>query len=317
MAIRWKAMAVRRIVALPVALLVMALVGGVGSAQPPPALLINAPEELASARNRLESFDRSSLAAIVRMAGLDDPGPPIHVVLAAESSAAAASVSATTAGYAVGDAGLIVLFPSRSPVYPHDTLEDVLRHEVAHVLISRAAHGYPVPRWFHEGVAVTAERPWGLEDRSRLVWELMSGARLTVGDIDRLFESEASRPRAYSLSAAMVRELLRVSGPSTPAAILRELAAGAAFDAAMVRVTGRPMRTLERDFWDRQRVWTIWVPLVTSGDVLWLGMIVLAALAVWHRRKRAAEIRRRWDDEEKAAVERSRTPDDRIERDDD
>jgi hypothetical protein len=253
----------------------------------------------------------------VRLAGLDDPGPPIHVVLAAESSAAAASVSASTAGYAIGDAGLIVLFPSRSPVYPHDTLEDVLRHEVAHVLISRAARGHPVPRWFHEGVAVTAERPWGLEDRSRLVWELVAGPRLSVGEIDRLFDAEASRPRAYSLSAAMVRELLRAHGPSAPAAILRELSTGGGFDAAMVRVTGRPTSALERDFWDRQRVWTVWVPLVTSGDVLWLGMIVLAALAVWHRRKRAAEIRRRWDDEEQAAAELSRTPGDPLERDDD
>jgi hypothetical protein len=203
-------------------------------------------------------------------------------------------------------------------VYPHDSLEDVLRHEVAHVLISRAARGQPVPRWFHEGVAVTAERPWGLEDRSRLVWELVAGPRLTVHDIDQLFEMEASRPRAYSLSAAMVRELLRVHGPSTPAAILREVGTGAGFDAAMVRVTGRPTSALERGFWDRQRVWTVWVPLVTSGEVLWLGMIVLAGLAVWHRRKRAAEIRRRWDDEETAAAKRSLTPrNDPLERDDD
>jgi len=310
MAIRWAAMAVRRIVALPVAVLAIALASGVASAQPPPALLINAPEELASARHRLESFDRSSLSGIVRMAGLDDPGPPIHVILADESSAAAAGVSASTAGYAMGDAGLIVLFPSRSPVYPHDTLEDVLRHEVAHVLISRAARGSAVPRWFHEGVAVAAERPWGLEDRSRLVWELVAGPRLTVAEIDRLFDTEASRPRAYSLSAAMVRDLLRAHGPSAPAAILRELSPGVRFDTAVLRVTGRPTSVIEREFWDRQRVWTMWVPLFTSGKVLWLGVIVLAAFAVWHRRKRAAEIRRRWDDEEAAAAEPSARRDD-------
>jgi hypothetical protein len=280
------------------------------AAQTAPALLINAPEELASARTRLESFDRSSLANIVRMAGLADPGPPIQVILADESSAAAASVSASTAGYAIGDAGLIVLFPSRSPVYPHDTLEDVLRHEVAHVLISRAAQGNPVPRWFHEGFAVAAERPWGLEDRSRLVWELMAGPRLTVGDIDRLFDNEASRPRAYSLSAAMVREILREHGRDAPAAILRELATGRGFDAAVLRVVGRPMSGVEREFWDRQRVWTVWFSLFTSGEVLWLGVIVLAAIAVWHRRRRAAEIRRRWDDEEKAAAELSARSDD-------
>jgi hypothetical protein len=298
-----------RILALTFAAVVIAG-GWAAEAQPAPELLINAPQELASARARLESFDRSSLAGIVLMAGLADPGPPIHVILADESSAAAASVSASTAGYAIGDAGLIVLFPSRSPVYPHDTLEDVLRHEVAHVLISRAAQGNPVPRWFHEGFAVAAERPWGLEDRSRLVWELMAGPRLTVDDIDRLFDSEASRPRAYSLSAAMVREILREHGRDAPAAILRELATGSGFDAAVLRVAGRPMSGVEREFWNRQRVWTVWFSLFTSGDVLWLGVIVLASIAVWHRRRRAAEIRRRWDDEEKAAAELSARSDD-------
>ena len=66
---------------------------------------------------------------------------------------------------------------------------------------------------------------------------------------------------------------------------------------------GRPMHDVETEFWDRQRVWTVWVPLVTSGELLWLLVIALAALAVWHRRKRAAAIRRRWDEEEAAAAE--------------
>ena len=299
-----------RFVAFKTLVAVLIAGGLLVEAQTAPTLLINAPEELAAERKRLESFDRSPLAGIVRMAGLTDPGPPIHVILADEGSAAAASVSASTAGYAIGDAGLIVLFPSRSPVYPNDTLEDVLRHEVAHVLISRAAQGQPVPRWFHEGFAMAAERPWGLEDRSRLAWELMAGPRLTVGDIDRLFDSDASRPRAYSLSAAMVREILRAHGLDAPAAILRELATGTRFDVAVTKVTGQPMSGVEREFWDRQRVWTVWFSLFASGDVLWLGLIVLAAIAVWRRRKRAAEIRRRWDDEEKAAAELSARSDD-------
>ena len=269
-------------------------------AQPAPSLVIDAPAELASSRSRLESFDRSSLGGIAGMVGLDDPGPPIHVILAAETTAAARSVSPSTAGFALTQEGLIVLFPARSPTYPHDTLEDVMRHEVAHVLIGRAARGYPVPRWFHEGLAMAAERPWGLEDRSRLIWELVAGPRLSVQDIDRLFDDDASRPRAYALSAALVRDIVRAHGAGAPAAILRGLGTGAGFDASLAGAVGRPMRDVENEFWDRQRVWTVWVPLFTSGELLWLLVIALAALAVWRRRQRAAAIRRRWDDEEAA-----------------
>ncbi len=276
-------------------------------AQDAPALVVMAPEALASARRRLDSFDRLQLSGIVRTVGLAEPGPSIQVVLAGEDSEAARGVSAWTAGYAISRASLVVLFPSRSPVYPHDTLEDVLRHEVAHVLIGRAAGGQEVPRWFHEGLAVAVERPWDLGDRSRLVWELVAGPRLSAREIDRMFDGgQDEQSRAYLLSTAFVRDLIAEYGAAAPAAILREVSTGVPFDRAVSTVAGRPLGAVEDGFWDRQRVWTVWVPYVTSGEAFWLFMIVLAAVAVWRRRRRGAAIRRRWDEEERAAAERDR-----------
>lgn len=291
---------------LGIALLLAGLVGALpASAQSPPALAIMAPPELAAARTRLESFDRRPLAGIVRTVGLDVPGPAIQVVLAAEDSEAARGTGGWIAGYALGNAGLVVLFPARSPLYPHDTLEDVLRHEVAHVLIARAAGGREVPRWFHEGLAVAVERPWDFEDRSRLVWELMAGPRLRLRDIDAMFEGgPAAQSRAYSLSTAFVRDLIREHGATAPAAILRLVRDAVPFDRAVAVVAGQPLGAVEDGFWERQRVWTVWMPMVTSGEAFWLGMILLAALAVWRRRRHGAAIRRRWEDEERAAAER-------------
>lgn len=296
---------------LRVALLPIAFAAANTAAQAPPALVIMAPPELASARGRLESFDWLPLAGIVRTVGLADAGPPIHVVLAGEDSEAARGATEWTAGFALSNAGLIVLFPSRSPTYPHDTLEDVLRHEVAHVLIARAAGGRPVPRWFHEGLAVAVERPWGLEDRSRLAWELLAGPRLTVREIDDLFAGgQTAQARAYSLAAAVVRDIIREHGSAAPADILRLVGAGEPFNDAVAGVTGLPLGASEDGFWDRQRVWTVWVPFFTSGDAFWLMVIAVAALAVWRRRRHAAAIRRRWDEEERAAAELEDDPPD-------
>lgn len=297
----------RSAVRLGVALLLAGLTAVVTGAQAPPALVIDAPPELAAARSRLESFDRAPLAGIVRTVGLAEPGGPIQVVLAAESSTVARESSPWTAGFAISNAGLIVLFPSRSPIYPHDTLEDVLRHEVAHVLIGRAAGGQTVPRWFHEGLAVAVERPWNLEDRSRLVWELIAGPRLTVREIDALFGGgQSAQSRGYSLSAAFVRDIIREHGGEAPAGILRLVAEGVPFDRAVATVAGQPLGAVEDGFWDRQRVWTVWMAMVTSGEAFWLGVIALGALAVWRRRRHGARIRRRWDEEERAAAERDR-----------
>ena len=280
-------------------LIVLCLTTGV-SAQAPPALVIEAPPELAAARQRLNTYDLRPLSSIVRLVGLDAPGPPITVVLAGDDSAVAKEVTPWTAGFALGDAGLIVLFPSRSPAYPHDTLEDVLRHEVAHVLIARAARGQRVPRWFHEGLAVAVERPWGLRDQSRLATELVFGPRLTIREIDGLFAgSESAQSRGYSLAAAVVRDLMDEHGSAAPAAILRALADGRSFDNAVAQVAGRSIQAIETDFWNRQRTWTLWIPVATSTTVVWLAVMGLAAFAVRRRHQRSAAIRQGWVAEER------------------
>lgn len=291
--------------AVVVRLLAALLAVTAAHAQAPPELTIIAPAELAAARSRLERFNRLPLAGIVRTVGLEEPGPPIQVVLAGEESAAARGAGAWIAGYALGNAGLVVLFPARSPAYPHDTLEDVLRHEVSHVLIARAAGGRDVPRWFHEGLSVAVERPWDFEDRSRLAWELMAGPRLRLREIDAMFDAgQAAQSRAYSLSAAFVRDLIREYGATAPAAVLRLVREDVPFEQAVVTVAGRTLGGVESEFWNRQRVWTVWVPYFTSGEAFWLLVMGVAALAVWVRRRRRAETRRRWDDEERAAAER-------------
>jgi len=264
----------------------------------PPTLAVEGPPALAAVKARLEAYDSRPLTDIVRAVGLEQPGPPIRVVLATDDSEWSAPVASWVAGYAIGRESLVVLFPSRSPTYPQDSLEDVLRHEVAHVLIDRAAGGYPVPRWFHEGLAVVAERPMGMEDRARLASELLFGRRSTLEELNLLFaQSQGTQSRAYSVSAAVVRDLIQVHGPTAPATILQHVAQGEPFAAALTRVTRRTVPGLEREFWDRQRTWTTWVPILGSSTVLWVAIIGLAALARRRRRARAAEIRRRWESE--------------------
>lgn len=285
----------------------MVLTATPAPAQQPPTLKVFAPPELAASEARVKTFDPRTLAGIVRTVGLAEPGPSIDVVLAGEDSEAARMSGPEVAGYALGRASLVVLFPTRSPRYPHDTLEDVLRHEVAHVLVDRAAGGREVPRWFNEGLAMAIERPWGLQDRSRLVWELAAGPRLSLREIDALFSGPgSSRARGYSLSAAVVRDLIAHHGGDAPARVLRLVRDGASFDDAVSTVAGRPLGAVEDAFWDGQRVWTVWVPLVTSDHIFWIVVILLAALAVWRRRRQSAAIRRRWDEE----APEDRAPDD-------
>jgi hypothetical protein len=286
-----------------VPLIALALVGPARSAAPqaPPVLAIEAPPALAGARARLEAFDRQRLAAIVGFVGLADPGPLIVVELASETSDWAALVPPWTAGLALGATGRVVLFPARSPVYPLDTLEDVLRHEVAHVLAARAAGGRPIPRWFDEGLAMTAERAWNLEDRGRVAYALALGPRVGLDRLDDLFAGDQrAQSRAYALAGAFARDLLGAYGRGAPAAILRRVATGEPFAGAFARVTGVALVAAEDAFWRRQRLWSVWVPLATSTSALWMVVTVLALYAMRTRRRKSAALRERWEQEESA-----------------
>lgn len=262
-----------------------------------PELRVEAPEELAAVGARISRFDRVRLQAIVRLVGLADAGDPITVILAPEESEVARATPPWIVGFARGDDSVIVLFPARSPSYPYDSLEDVLQHEVAHVLIARAAAGQPVPRWFHEGLALSAERPWGLEDRTRLAFAL-TGRRLSARELDRAFESGRSEQAfAYAIAGAWLRDLVRRHGPQVPARILKQMAAGDAFDDAFARATSETVTASEAIFW-RDSWWYQAVPFFTSSLVLWIGVTFLALYAIRTRRARRAARWKAWEEKE-------------------
>ena len=265
-----------------------------------PDLRVEAPPDLAHVGERISSVAPAQLADVSALIGGEADGPPIRVVLAAGSSEWARRVPPWTAGFAVGGE-LIVLFPARAPIYPHGTLEDVLRHELAHVLIARASGGRPVPRWFNEGLAMAAERPWGLADRTRLAWELAFRQRVTLIEIDRLFAGDREdQTRAYAVAGWFVSDLLNDHGSHVAREVLARMARGLSFDRAFAEATGLTLVSAEGEFWDRQRTWTTWVPLVTSTSTLWLGIALLAVYAARRRRQRRAALHRRWAEEEAA-----------------
>jgi hypothetical protein len=263
-----------------------------------PNLQIESPPELAVVRSRLQAIPPSRFADISGFLG-SEPGPPVRVILAPENSEFARSVDAWIAGFASGGSALVVLFPARSPGYPDNTIEDVLRHEVAHVLIWRAAGGRPVPRWFNEGLAMDVERDRRFQDQTELFYQLVRGDETDLHHLDSLFSGTQNHQiRAYSLAGAFVRDVLEQYGSTAAKAILARMRQGSSFDEAFVDVTGVSPSTAESQFWNRQRIWTSWIPILSSSTTLWLAITLLAILAVYMRRRRNREIEKQWEKED-------------------
>jgi hypothetical protein len=267
-----------------------------------PTLVFDAPASLDAYRLRLERIDRTRLVAVMRLVGLDTPGPPIRILLAGSASSLAGGVPDWVAGYAL-DAETVVLFPQRTPSYPHGSMEELLQHEIAHVLVARAAGGRRVPRWFHEGVALAAERTWSLGAQSQFAYHVAFGGAASPATIDALFGAGPEGvARAYALSGAFVQDLLETHGPDLPARVLRALPEQGTFNRAFLAVTRRTVDEANDDFWQKRRVWVSWLPWVTSPGTLY-GLMTLLALAAILR-VRARRVARRHAEDADAAVTR-------------
>jgi hypothetical protein len=159
----------------------------------------------------VRGFSSETLAAVLRLVGLDEPGdsgPPITVVLAPEDSAMARSAPGWVTGFAAGERSVAVLLPARLPRYPDRNLAALYRHEIAHVLIHRAAGGRLLPRWFHEGVAMAAAASG--DSRTAPAGAGGAGARRSLArpHRPRLGGGEREVAAAYALSEDLVQDLL-------------------------------------------------------------------------------------------------------------
>jgi len=291
-------MKLRRVAAVAVLFLSSLALPALGQTEPP-HLVVEPLPGAAPAGERLRAMDPAQLLPTMRLVGLTQPGPPIRVIVAPEGSGPAKLVPPWISGYALSDKGLIVVMPQRVPNYPDSSLEDLLRHEVAHVLIARASGDRPLPRWFHEGMAMIAGLSWGFDDRSRLTLALLVDRPVSLAELDQRFAGGQSEVnRAYAIAGSFVRDLLERYGPEAAPRILEGVARGLSFEDAFFAATGTTLASAEDSFWSRQTFWYRWVPVLTSSATLWLLITLLALWAIRQRRRRDAAQRRIWDDEE-------------------
>tara|TARA_B100000029_G_scaffold510958_2_gene603738 strand:- start:63 stop:992 length:930 start_codon:yes stop_codon:yes gene_type:complete len=263
-------------------------------------LRLEAPEKLHAVAEQIKQFDKSRFNEIVRLLGITDPGRPIRVILVPQDSRIARNTASWVAAFADAPNDLIVLFPSRIGSYPYDSLEAVLRHEVTHILASRAAGGNRLPRWFSEGLASAVERPWGIAVRSRFIWASVTSGAPNISDIEGLFTDNASRAaRGYTISHALVRNLITRYGPSLVPSLLASVKSGDTFDQAFLSATGTTISRATMVFWRNSGGWEEWVTFLASPYTLWTLITSLALVAIWQHRRRRIERHKQWEEAER------------------
>lgn len=258
-------------------------------------LTVTAPDSLRVAAGRVAAIDGDRVNAALEQAGLPVPAA-IRVTLIPEHDPRAAATPQWIVGQARGSDD-VVIFPERIDAYPYDSLETVVIHEIAHVALAARAGDRPVPRWLHEGLAVSIASGWDIGDQLRLLFA--TAGEPDLADLQQLFRSDG-RPqtaRAYLLATALVQDLRRRHGASVAGDIAAHIARGETFDRAFARRTGETPDGAAARAWAPYRRWTAWLPALTSPFAVWTMILALAFLAFAARVYKKAQRRRAWPDE--------------------
>ncbi len=235
---------------------------------------------------------------------------PVKVYLAPSDE-----VFAELTRYGVPDWGVGCAFPDRGVVVLRSPLtvprplqmEDVVVHEIAHVAVGRMLQGVRVPRWFHEGVALTLAGEWRLPRSDAMVGTGAGGALLRLSDIAGAFpEDSGSAMLAYTESFYAVNFLMKESGASSVGEMVRAVTAAGSFESGLATLYGAPLERFEEDVvssYGRRFGWGI---LLTRWNVLFAVLALLLLAGGLVRMARSRRKVREWEEEDLGIRRRSR-----------
>jgi hypothetical protein len=201
-------------------------------------------------------------------------------------------------GCAFPSSRLVVLKSPRVVAYPLQ-MEDVIAHELAHIAVGCVLGDIWVPRWFHEGVALSMAGEWRLGSGRSVAAAAASGHLVPLGELERRFPEGATEAGlAYTESFQAVQYLLGRAGLGGAEDLVAIVAVARDFDAALAGIVpgGRSAfyEEVERFFAGRfswGMLLTGWNPLFLLATLLFL---VAVAVRVRHARRRLRE----WETED-------------------
>lgn len=178
-------------------------------------------------------------------------------------------------------------------------LDEVFRHELAHVALEDAVQGRHVPVWFNEGLAIALSGELEWPRRETLGRATLSGTLIPLADLDRSFPRDNFEVSiAYAEAADFMRFLTRKSDRLRFAAVIDRVREDQTFERAIAEAYGSELRRLEFEWHaDLERRFSI-IPVLTGGGLLWV-LVMGGFVYVYVRKKRRAQaILARWAREE-------------------
>lgn len=182
-----------------------------------------------------------------------------------------------------------ILIARHGPDGAPTNLEELLRHEMAHVALHRATAGAELPRWFHEGIAESLDGTLSF-GRTQTLASAVFGRG--VPDLERLEEhfhgtDGPEAAVAYAAARDLVDFMRGYDGTGMKLRqLITELHEGKRFEVGVIRAYGQGLEEIVGQWRKGLPGRFVWYPLAASGGLPFIFVAPLVAIA-WIRRRRA------------------------------
>ena len=205
--------------------------------------------------------------------------------------------------WAVGTAypahNLIILRSPRAVKGGRTKIEEVLKHEYAHLVLARALKGHEAPQWFDEGFTMLQSRGWNFSWTYILSRGVLSKTLIPLEELADGFPLDQHQAQlAYAQSFSFVSYIKNGYGTEALPRLIKGIANGLDAEEALRQATGLGLRSLERGWKAELKKRYSWVPIATSFFSLWFLASLLFLLGYWLKRKRAKRTLAEWEQEE-------------------
>jgi len=171
-----------------------------------------------------------------------------------------------------------------------NSLDEVVPHELSHILVHQRAPDVNFPIWFLEGLAQWQSREWSMVDQWELVQGVWSHTSPRLSDMYGHYPAEESRAQqAYRVAYAGFTELFAEVGFDDLAPFLAEAEHQRSFEAGFRTYFGYSVMEYQAFFQDgfEKKYGSAWMAL-QSGPLLAFaaGLFLIVILRYWIRRRR-------------------------------
>ena len=195
---------------------------------------------------------------------------------------------------------IVIKSPDRFPI--NRPLDQLLRHEYAHLALAHRTGWHEPPRWFNEGLAMIASMEWSWENSVTMSQASVFGGYIPLEEIERMNRFGESKARlAYAESYMAVQFLYDQYGIEAANILLDEIAAGHSLDDALMASVGSNSDDFEKElrvYW--QEHFNL-VTLLANSMYFWFGLAVILIIGGVLAIRKRRDYYRKWDEEEKLA----------------